>query len=191
MGKKITMTDIANECGVSQTLVSFVIAGKDHGISETTRRTVLETASRMGYKPSGRAGLRTVGIICDREYTALSLSVLLAAIHSTLGECGYGMSFMGCTEEYEGKREKMSQLGAVGFIIISTKRSFLSELSESPLLFTFIKAVSRDDEKCGVEAAREMVDICEGKADSPSSTSVESADIPGARGSRRESVWLL
>ena len=50
MSKKTTMTDIAKALGVSQTLVSFVLSGKnDMGISADTKKKVLQTAEKMGY----------------------------------------------------------------------------------------------------------------------------------------------
>lgn len=55
-GKKITIADIAGKLGISPTTVSFVLNGRDNGISDATRDSVLKTAAQMGYKRTGAAG---------------------------------------------------------------------------------------------------------------------------------------
>lgn len=49
---KVTVKDIANETHFSITTVSLVLSGKPARISEETRKTILETASRLNYKPN-------------------------------------------------------------------------------------------------------------------------------------------
>ena len=62
MSKKITMTDIAKEVGVSQTLVSFVLSGKnDMGISTDTKTKVLNTARRLGYCSNAASQMLKLG----------------------------------------------------------------------------------------------------------------------------------
>ena len=52
---KVTMTDIAQAAGVSQTTVSVVLSGNARiQIPAQTRQSVLETAERMGYKRRAR-----------------------------------------------------------------------------------------------------------------------------------------
>ena len=48
MQKKITMNDIANQLGISKNAVSQALSGKD-GVSEDTRKKVMETAESLGY----------------------------------------------------------------------------------------------------------------------------------------------
>src|SRR3989339_2025764 len=50
--KKITIADIAKKLNISPTTVSFVLNGRDNGISESTRNKVLNSAKKMGYKKS-------------------------------------------------------------------------------------------------------------------------------------------
>ena len=57
--KKITIADIAGKLGISPTTVSFVLNGRDNGISDSTREAVVKTASAMGYKRSNPPNNRT------------------------------------------------------------------------------------------------------------------------------------
>lgn len=52
MRSKVTISDIAKKLDISPTTVSFVLNGRDNGISESTREAVLKTAAGMGYKKS-------------------------------------------------------------------------------------------------------------------------------------------
>lgn len=49
MGKPVTILDIAREAGVSPSLVSFVLNGKNR-VSEQTRERVLKVAALLGYQ---------------------------------------------------------------------------------------------------------------------------------------------
>jgi len=65
---KITIKDVAREAGVSISTVSRVLNGLDR-VAESTRKTVLSTAERLGYKPDPLARAMvmketmTVGVI--------------------------------------------------------------------------------------------------------------------------------
>ena len=48
MRKKVTMKDISEKLGLSVNAVSLALNGKP-GVSEETRRRVLNTADKMGY----------------------------------------------------------------------------------------------------------------------------------------------
>ncbi len=69
--KRISLNDIADSLGVSRSLVSLVLNGKDaeHGISTKTKRLVIAKAQELNYKPNHFArGLRlgksfTIGLI--------------------------------------------------------------------------------------------------------------------------------
>lgn len=50
--KKITIADIAKKLDISPTTVSFVLNGRDSGISPKTKDKVRKTAKEMGYKKS-------------------------------------------------------------------------------------------------------------------------------------------
>ncbi len=51
MKNGVKMLDIANKMGVSVVTVSNALAGRD-GVSEQMRKSICETAEKMGYKPS-------------------------------------------------------------------------------------------------------------------------------------------
>ena len=48
----ITIKDIAKECDVSITAVSFVLNGKDDLVSEKTKEKILNTCKKYNYKPN-------------------------------------------------------------------------------------------------------------------------------------------
>lgn len=50
---KITIADIAAKLELSPTTVSFVLNGRDKGISEATRQAVLAAAAELGYRKPG------------------------------------------------------------------------------------------------------------------------------------------
>ena len=50
MNKKITITDVAAEAGVSKSSVSFVI-NKKKGVKDETRKRVLAAIKKLNYKP--------------------------------------------------------------------------------------------------------------------------------------------
>ena len=101
---RITSKDVAREAGVSQTTVSFVLNGRDeYGISEGTRRLVLDTAQRLGYVPSAaasslRAGRSSV-VVCllpDLPVTE-AMEVLKRQFSAALGGAGYTCVFLELT----------------------------------------------------------------------------------------------
>jgi len=52
--KRVTIHDVAKECGIALSTVSNALAGKPH-VSEETRRQVREVAERLGYRASSVA----------------------------------------------------------------------------------------------------------------------------------------
>ncbi|MDU4694754.1 MAG: LacI family DNA-binding transcriptional regulator [Paenibacillus sp.] len=70
MSKKVVMQDIADRLNLSKNSVSQALSGKD-GVSEETRRLILETAEAMGYryakKPSAsrQGSVKTIGLIAS------------------------------------------------------------------------------------------------------------------------------
>lgn len=57
MAKKTTVKDIAGKLGISAATVSFVLNGQDKGISEDTRRKVIDAAVAMNYRKLPRSNL--------------------------------------------------------------------------------------------------------------------------------------
>ncbi len=74
--KRPTIADIARQAGVTKSAVSFALNGR-HGVSEQTRRRILEIADELGWQRSsaasalshGRAG--AVGLVLDRPAQTL------------------------------------------------------------------------------------------------------------------------
>ena len=54
---KVTMTQIAQELGVSRSLVSYAIKGK-YGVSEDTKRKIILKAVEMGYFKTPHASIK-------------------------------------------------------------------------------------------------------------------------------------
>lgn len=88
----INQTVIAKQLGVSQRAVSFALNGKP-GVAAETRKRVLETAERLGYKPNAAARAtrtRRFGQVALLESVERSLSFrpipLLHAVHDRLAE---------------------------------------------------------------------------------------------------------
>ncbi|MEE9178342.1 MAG: LacI family DNA-binding transcriptional regulator [Acidimicrobiia bacterium] len=69
-----TILDVANEAGVSKSLVSLVMRGSV-GVSPTSRKAVLEAASRLGYRPNAAA--RTM--VRQRSYV---VGVMVSNLHN-------------------------------------------------------------------------------------------------------------
>jgi LacI family transcriptional regulator len=93
--------ELARECGVSVATVSRALNGHPE-VSETTRRQVQETATRLGYRPSqsARALVRgksdTVGLLWDTGYEATGrrhpfLLALLVGVKRALNASGRHM----------------------------------------------------------------------------------------------------
>lgn len=70
MGRKVVMQDIADRLNISKNSVSQALSGKD-GVSEETRRRIIQTAEEMGYQYTRRQRQRdrkqskTIGLIAS------------------------------------------------------------------------------------------------------------------------------
>lgn len=107
MSKRITMADVARDAGVSQMTVSRVINNRE-GTSATTRRRVLDTIERLGYRPSGIArGLatnrtKTLGLIVPDVSNPFFSSVARGVEH-VAHTAGYNVFL--CNTEEDPERE--------------------------------------------------------------------------------------
>ena len=87
MSKRATMADIAKRAGVSKVAVSYALNGQP-GVSETTRRRVLELAAEMGWHPNSaaralsaaRAG--AVGLVLARPASTLGVEPFMMKLIS-------------------------------------------------------------------------------------------------------------
>jgi len=66
--KRVTLRDVAEAAGVSRTAVSFVLNGREKGIAESTRKRIIETATRLGY-------VRPSSILNRRAWTRVAVLV--------------------------------------------------------------------------------------------------------------------
>ncbi|MEJ5921408.1 LacI family DNA-binding transcriptional regulator [Bifidobacterium thermophilum] len=91
---KVTITDVAKAAGVSNSAVSYALNGKP-GVSEKTRKKVLEVADSMGWKPNSAAKALSVA-------KTHSIGVVMTAGSKLLGVEPYFMElFSGIGVELE------------------------------------------------------------------------------------------
>ena len=84
--RRVTLTDVADEAGVSPTTASYILNGRSSQmrISQTTQQRVRTVAQRLGYRPNRQArGLRTAttatyGVISDFVATGRFASQMLS-----------------------------------------------------------------------------------------------------------------
>ena len=72
--KHPTILDVADEAGVSKSLVSLVMRGSDR-VSPSSRKAVLEAAKKLGYRPNAAA--RTM--VRQRSYV---IGVMVSDLHN-------------------------------------------------------------------------------------------------------------
>ena len=93
--KPPTIYDIAEEAGLSKSVVSRALQGQKN-VSENSRRRVLETAERLGYVPNAMArGLaanrtRTLGVVL-RDVRLQYYGLLQSALQQRAMELGYNL----------------------------------------------------------------------------------------------------
>ncbi|WP_241246006.1 LacI family DNA-binding transcriptional regulator [Microbacterium sp. 4R-513] len=99
-GSRVTISDIAARAGVSIGAVSFALNGRK-GVSEATRKRVLEVADELGWAPASAArslaGARTdtFGMVLARDPQNLGVESFymkfLAGLESELAQRAYGL----------------------------------------------------------------------------------------------------
>jgi LacI family transcriptional regulator len=149
MSKRVTMTDVAQEAGVSLMTVSRVVNNKD-GVSDRTRQRVLEVVDALGYRPSSIArGLvtkhtNTLGIVVPDIANPFFSSIARGAEQQAYAET-YSV-FVGNTDE-EPKRERaiLESLEdkRVDGILLCSSRLDEAELAEMVDRFPAVVLVSR------------------------------------------------
>lgn len=98
MGKPVTILDIAREAGVSPSLVSFVLNGKNR-VGAQTRERVLKVAALLGYQKAEHAAgpewpaARLIGVVVPDMETSAAWMQQLA--HCAFG-LGYTLQFASC-----------------------------------------------------------------------------------------------
>ncbi|WP_297317142.1 LacI family DNA-binding transcriptional regulator [uncultured Bifidobacterium sp.] len=127
---RISLKDIANELGISQTAVSFAVNDKP-GVSQETKRRVRDVATRMGWSPAyaaqalGTSRTMTVGFAPARSMDAFQtenfMLHFMAGIHASLSRLGYGLLFRPCAtlaEELETYRDWARRKRVDGVILV-------------------------------------------------------------------------
>lgn len=153
MGKKITMTDIAKAVGVSQTLVSFVLSGKnDMGISADTKKKVLDTARKMGYCSTATSQMLKLGrsgyiVLAFSKSTSVIDSAFLGSICEALQDFGYDLVIMAPNDI--SAPEQCIQLvkngRADGVLLLGKDEAFEQHLSKAGVTFRTIDSFSLND----------------------------------------------
>lgn len=127
---RVSLKDIADELGISQTAVSFAINDKP-GVSERTKQRVRQAAARTGWQPVyaaqalGSSRTMTVGFAPARPMNAFQTESFMlhfmAGIHSSLSEAGYGLLFRPCAsleEELDTYRDWSQRKRVDGVILV-------------------------------------------------------------------------
>jgi LacI family transcriptional regulator len=112
--KSVDITAIARELGISTTTVHRALQNSG-SVSAVTRRRVLETAHRLGYRPNRIAqGLRsqktyTIGVTVTGVSSTFYASIL-DGVEAAAHEAGYGV-LLGCShDDPEKEREQIELL---------------------------------------------------------------------------------
>ena len=114
--KKVSLADIAQNLGVSKTLVSMVLNGKgdENGISKKTQDRVMELANELNYKPNQFArGLRigrsnTIGLLVS-DISNPFYSKLARSVEDAVSEAGFNLMICS-SDENEEKELKLLEM---------------------------------------------------------------------------------
>ncbi len=132
--RRATIADIARAAGVSKGAVSYALNGRP-GVSETTRRRILDIAAEYGWHPSsaaralsdGRTGV--VGLIVDRPARTLGIESffmqLISGIEATLSSTACGLLLQVTDEqqsEMDAYRRWWAQRRVDGVIVVDLRR---------------------------------------------------------------------
>ena len=148
--KKTSLKDIANQLGVSITLVSLVLnnQGDEKGISAKTQKKVRDLAKRLSYKPNQVArslrmgNSKTIGLIIA-DISNVFYSVIAKSVEDKASENGYNIIFMNSEEDSENEAEMIRVLldRGVDGLIISTSfkdRGEIRQLRDNNIPFVLI-----------------------------------------------------
>lgn len=129
LGRRVTMTDVARDAGVSQTTVSFVLNERpDAVVAPETRIRVLESASRLGYRVNRTAvSLRLgrsfiVGVVTDGIVSQPYAGLIMQGIQHTVQPAGYVCIAVDTTDDPEEGDAAVTNLldqGVAGIIYAS------------------------------------------------------------------------
>lgn len=131
--QRVSLKDIADELGISQTAVSFAINDRP-GVSAETKRRVKEAATKMGWRPVyaaqalGSSKTMTVGFAPSRSVRGLKEETFMlhfmAGVHESLSRQRYGLLYRPCSstkEEMTVYRDWASRKRVDGVILVDLK----------------------------------------------------------------------
>jgi DNA-binding LacI/PurR family transcriptional regulator len=145
VSSKVSLKDIAHELGISQTAVSFAINNRP-GVSEETKKAVLRTAERMGWRPiyaaQALSSSRTMSIgfapVFYRNSTQDEAFMLqfMTGVHSSLSTYGYSLLFRPLGSEKEeaevysdwGRRKRVDGVILINLRVDDSRPKLLKDL---------------------------------------------------------------
>lgn len=176
--KRASIKDVAREAGVSPTLVSFVLNGKQkqYRVSDQVANKIREVAKRMDYKPNGFAkSLRegtsnTIGVIVS-DIANPFFANIVKNIETVAEEKGYMALFASSDENAERLSNllgKMLYKEVEGVIVVpcegseDTVRTLVDKRIPTVLLDRYIPGVRTnyvglDNRKAGYDATEELI----------------------------------
>ena len=149
MSKRITITDVAQEAGVSLMTVSRAINNKG-AISEATRARILQIAEEMGYRPSGLArGLATqrtatIGLVVP-DIENPFFSQIARGVENVAYDNGYNVFLLNTDEDAEREIAALNSLWEkqVDGLILCSSRLDQAALMANLERFPFVVLVNR------------------------------------------------
>jgi LacI family transcriptional regulator len=142
--KKVSQTQLANELGVSQALVSLALNGRSVGINPDTYKRIWERAVSLGYLPKGMrvdstpdsARIRQIGFILRAPLRLYIPSTYFGhvqhGLHQELETRGFRAVYLGAEDELtpEKLRKHFHPSHHLGGVIVlgEVARPFLEEL---------------------------------------------------------------
>ncbi len=149
MSKRITISDVAKEAGVSMMTVSRAINNKD-GISEATRQRILTIATEMGFQPSGLAqGLATqrtatVGLVVP-DIANPFFALIARGIENVAYDNGYNVFLLNTDEDAEREMAALNSLWQkqVDGLILCSSRLAQTELNSWLEKFPYVVLINR------------------------------------------------
>lgn len=179
---RVNQREIARELGVSQSLVSKILSGRNEASKETTER-ILKAAERKGYRPNmlvrgiQTGQTKTIGVVIPAN---AFLSEVVHGVHDALDRAGYAMILVWNTENIAepDSRVELEYLHRLvdrrvdGVILRPTHDDasdmYFSEISERGIPLVVVdRLLARakydfvgTDDRCGAEmAARHLLDL--------------------------------
>lgn len=113
--KYATIIDIARELGISKSTVSRALRDDDQNVNKETKKKIVETAERLGYKRNELAvnlrkqSTRTIGIVVPEMVTPFYMNFITYAQQLLNGQ-GYRVTLAQSHEDPEAERANLQML---------------------------------------------------------------------------------